>query len=128
MVTECLEKGTQYEDNKLVINEEKKKLDEGKSHEQITMEIIRSITETISPMIKLTIDTPCNHTSGAIPILDIEAKINYAENNRIDYEFYQKPTRNEKTILANAAMSAKDKRTILTQECIRRLRNQCRVR
>ena len=123
MVTDSLEKGTKYEDNKLVIDEEKKKLDEGKSDEQITMEIIRSIAETISPMIKLTIDTPCNHTSGAIPILDIEAKMNYAENNRIDYEFYQKPTRNEKTILANAAMSAKDKRTILTQECIRRLRN-----
>ena len=63
------------------------------------------------------------HEDEAIPILDLKVKINTAQNNRIDYEFYEKPTRNEKVIMANAAMSAKSMRTILTQECMRRLRN-----
>ena len=87
------------------------------------MEVIRNIAESFDPMAKLTIDTPCKHEDEAIPILDLKVKINTAQNNRIDYEFYEKPTRNEKVIMANAAMSAKSMRTILTQECMRRLRN-----
>ena len=123
VVTEALEKGLKYVDGKLVIDEDKKKIDEGKSDEKVTMEIIRDIAETIDPMIKLTIDTPCNHDGRAIPILDLEVNINADEDNRIDYQFYEKPTKNEKVLMANAAMSAKSIRTILTQECMRRLRN-----
>ena len=41
----------------------------------------------------------------------------------MDYEFYEKPTRNNRVILADAALPNNQKRTILTQECLRRLRN-----
>ena len=123
VVTEALEKGSKYVDGKLVIDEDKKKIDKEKSDEKVTMEIIKDIAETIDPMIKLTIDTPCTHENRAIPILDLEVKINANEDNRIDYQFYEKPTKNEKVLMANAAMSAKAIRTILTQECMRRLRN-----
>ena len=51
--------------------------------------------------------------------MDIE-RIDSEGNDRKDYELYQKPTRKKGTILANATMSAKDKRTMLTQDCIRR--------
>ena len=44
-------------------------------------------------------------------------------NNRIDYEFYEKPTKNSIVILADSAINFSAKRTILTQECVRRLRN-----
>jgi hypothetical protein len=94
-----------------------------KSYEKITMEIIKEIAEGIDPMIKLTIDTPCNHEDNSIPILDLKVSINPKENNRIDYQFYEKPTKNGKVLMADAAMSAKSMRTILTQECLRRLRN-----
>ena len=87
------------------------------------MEILKDVAETINPMIKFTIDTPCNYDDGAIPILDLKVKMNPEENNRIDYQFYEKPSRNEKVIMANAAMSTQSIRTILTQECMRRLRN-----
>ena len=43
--------------------------------------------------------------------------------NRIDFEFFEKPTRNPKLILAESAINNNSKRTILTQECLRRLRN-----
>ena len=36
---------------------------------------------------------------------------------------YEKPTKNPKVILADSAISSASKRTILTQECIRMLRN-----
>ena len=41
----------------------------------------------------------------------------------MDYEFYEKPTKNNRVILADAALPTNQKRTILTQECLRRLRN-----
>ena len=42
---------------------------------------------------------------------------------RIDFEFFEKPTKNPRVILADSALSFSKKRTILTQECLRRLRN-----
>ena len=43
--------------------------------------------------------------------------------NRIDYKFFEKPTKNPKILLAESAINAGSKRTILTQECLRRIRN-----
>jgi hypothetical protein len=123
VVTESLEKGSKFLDGRIVIDEEKKIIDEGKSDSKVTMEVIKEIAESIDPMIKLTIDTPCNYEDDAIAILDLKVSINAEEHNRIDYQFYEKPTKNEKVLLADAAMSAKQMRTILTQECLRRLRN-----
>ena len=49
--------------------------------------------------------------------------INDNKNNRIDFEYYEKPTQNCRVILASSALSFTKKRTILTQEGLRRLRN-----
>ena len=45
-------------DGKLIIDEEKNVEDEGKADDDITMEIIRQVSEDVDPMIKLTIDVP----------------------------------------------------------------------
>ena len=58
-----------------------------------------------------------------MPVLDVTVNINKLESNRIDFEFYEKPTRNKRVILEDAAIPPNQKRTILTQECLRRLRN-----
>ena len=55
--------------------------------------------------------------------MDVAANINKEEGNRVDFEFYEKPSRNKRIILENAALPSQQKRTILTQECLRRLRN-----
>ena len=55
--------------------------------------------------------------------LDVKVSVNCMENNRIDFEFFEKPTKNPRVILVDSAMSLAQKRTILTQECLRRLRN-----
>ena len=53
-----LENGTKFVDGKLIIDEEKNVEDEGKADDDITMEIIRQVSEDVDPMIKLTIDVP----------------------------------------------------------------------
>ena len=58
-----------------------------------------------------------------MPVLDITVNVNAAEMNRIDFELYQKPTRNQKVILANSALRIASTRTSLTRECLRIIRN-----
>ena len=114
IVTESLEKGSKLEQGKIVIDETKKKTDENKSNSKVTMEIVQEVANSICPMINLTVETPCNFKNGKLPILDIQTSINDKEMNRIDFEFFEKTTKNPLVILANSALSWSKKRTILT--------------
>ena len=71
----------------------------------------------------MTVETHCNFSDVKLPVLDVKVDINVKENCRIDFEFFEKQTKNPKVILANSALSFSKKRTILTQEGLRRLRN-----
>ena len=118
-----LEKGTKFKDGRLVIDDQKKLEDEDRNDEKITMEVLQQIANQIDPMIKFTIDIPSDHEDGKLAVLDLKLKVNKIMKNRIDYEFYEKPTKNPKILLANSAINSSSKRTILTQECLRRIRN-----
>ena len=87
------------------------------------MGVVQKIANAIDPMIQLTVETPCNFADGKMPVLDVKVNVNCTEENRIDFQFFEKPTKNPRVILASSAMSFSQKRTILTQECLRRLRN-----
>ena len=106
-----------------MIDLKKKETDKDKSDDEVTIGVIKEIADSIDEMIKFTVDHPSNHENNKLPILDLQVSVNLEKQNRLDYEFYEKPTRNNKVILNNAAISSKQKRTILTQECLRRLRN-----
>ena len=87
------------------------------------MEIVKEIEEDVDEMIKFTVDYPSNHKSGKIPVLDVQAHINKQKQNRLDFEFFEKPSKHKLVILSNSVISSSQKRTILTQECLRRMRN-----
>ena len=53
----------------LIIDEEKKTEDKTKTGSKITFEVLRDIAEEVDPMLKFTIDTPCNHENSKIPVL-----------------------------------------------------------
>ena len=118
-----LEKGTKLVDGKLIVDIKKKEKDEEKSDDDITMEIVRQVAELVNPMIKFTVDVPSYHEDNKIAVLDLEIKMNQEEAYRIDYEYFEKPTKNPKILMAESAINANSKRTILTQECLRRIRN-----
>ena len=123
LVAEALEKGSKLVEGKIVMDEEKRKNDSSKKDDEISMEIIKEIAESIDDIVKFSVDLPSNHTNEKIAILDLEVNVNKEEQNRIDFEFYEKPSKNKRVILEDAALPSKQKRTILTQECLRRLRN-----
>ena len=118
-----LEKGTKLVDEQLVIDDDKKREDEDKWDDDITMEVVRQVAELVNPMLKFTVDVPSHHDNRKIAVLDLEIKVNKEKENRIDYEFFEKPNKNPKILLAESAINAASKRTILTQECLRRIRN-----
>ena len=120
---EGLEKGCKLEGDIISMDEDKKQEDENKSDSNITMDIVQNIANSINPMIKLTVETPCNFKDKKLPVLDVTVEVNKQENNRLDFEFFEKPSKNPRVILADSALSFSKKRTILTQECLRRLRN-----
>ena len=123
ILVKSLEAGTKWQDGTLVVDPEKAKTDAEKTNEDITMEVIQDIANSMDDMIKFTVDHPKKHKSGKIPILDIQASINKDKQNMIQFEFYEKPTKNQKVIMSDSAIPSSQKRTILTQECLRRLRN-----
>ena len=123
LLLESLEKGSKYSNGKLIMDMDKKMQDEAKSDEEITMEVVKVIAESVDEMIKFEVDLPSNHQNGKIPMLDVQANVNKEEQNRLDFEFFEKPSKNKFVILSNSAISSKQKRTILTQECLRRMRN-----
>ena len=86
-----------------------------------TIRILNEIANDVDPMIRFTFDLPEKHQDKKLPVLDL--KVWLSETDELLHEFYEKPTKNLRTILASSAISWHQKRTILTQESIRRLKN-----
>ena len=85
------------------------------------MYILNQIANEIDSMISLTYDVPSNHDTRKMPVLDLQVYLD--EHDRVIHEFYEKPTKNSLVILASSAINWQAKRTILTQEALRRVRN-----
>ena len=123
IMVEALAKGSKFEEEKLTVDTEKEKTDEYRNDDEITMEVVVNIAESVDGIIKFSFDIPSNHKSCKLPVLDVELNINKIKENLVEYEFYEKPTKNKRVIFKDAALPSNQKRTILTQECLRRLRN-----
>ena len=85
------------------------------------MKVLNEIASSIHPMIELTSDMPSNYSDGKLPVLDLKVKL--GPKNQIDFEFYEKQTKNNRVILASSALPWRQKETILVNEAVRRLRN-----
>ena len=105
IVIQSLEKGSKVDNGNIMIDETKKISDEERTDSKVTMDVIQELANSISPMIKLTVETPCNYKNGYMPVLDIQVRINKNERNRIDFQYYEKPTKTPRVILANSALS-----------------------
>ena len=96
-------------------------LDGSTSPEAHTAEVLKLVANNIDEMISFSTDIPTNYPDNYLPVLDV--KVQLSDQNKLFYQFYEKPTKHSKVILADSALNWKQKRTILTQEALRRLRN-----
>ena len=122
MMVKKSEIGARYEDGHIVITEDSINEDEGVPDDKRTMELLQAIANSIHPSIKMTIDYPSNYTDGKVPMLDIKMWIEEVEGERqILYEHYEKEMATKSVIHATSAIPKKTKRTVLTQEMLRRI-------
>ena len=91
------------------------------SQTELTAKLFCAIANEIDPMVQFTYDVPELNPDGKLPVLDL--KVFMSPENEVLHEFYEKPTKNSRVILASSALSWSQKRTILTQEALRRIRN-----
>ena len=63
-------------EDKIVVDDTKKELDTEKTDTKVTMEVGQRIANSINPMVKLTVDTPCNYEDGKLPVLDVKVDVN----------------------------------------------------
>ena len=91
------------------------------SLEDYTANMMCHLANTVCDMIEFSYDTPCMNVDKKLPVLDVKVFIN--SEHKIVHEFYEKPTRNQRVILASSALSWAQKRSIHTQEILRRLKN-----
>ena len=119
-VTECLPLGSRLVEGDIRVVEEEKETDREVPGDQRTATLIVEIANSVCPYTKLTVDYPSAHQTMWMPLLDIQVRV--AEDKTIDWKFYRKPLSIPYFILNRSAVSSKEKRTCLVQECLRRLR------
>ena len=56
------------------IETEKEDREKGRTVEEVTTEIWKEMANSINRMLRFTVDSPSNHKSGYVPILDIQAR------------------------------------------------------
>ena len=69
------------------------------------------MAESLDPMLKFTADSPEMHSSGYVPLLDLQVKIERRPDGSqdIDYVFFEKPVSSNKVIMEQSALSMRVK-------------------
>jgi hypothetical protein len=102
------------EQKNVVFCQEQYEKDEGRKDDARTMEVMRDMSNSINPRIKLVEDFPSNHPDGKMPVLDL--KVWMDENGRVAYKFFRKPMANVRTTIKVSAFPNKVKRMTHIQE------------
>jgi hypothetical protein len=82
---------------------------------------MKEVANSVCPFTRVTVDYPSAHSSGFMPLLDIQVKV--LEDKTVDWVFFKKKVTSQFCILNRSAVPGKIKRVALVQEGLRRLRN-----
>ena len=125
MCVSCAIPGSRVIGHEIQVVEDRINEDECIDKDKRTLDIIQKLGETIHESIKLEYDIPSAHTDGKLPMLDLKIWIEKNSDNehKIIYEHYTKDVSSLLLTNARSAMAWKQKRTILTQQCLKIMLN-----
>ena len=117
--------GVRYINGELVIIQECIEQDKKVNSDTRVGELLRSIANSISPMLQFEEDVCSNYADGHLPILDLKVwkEVDHEERTHIKHEFYKKPMASKATIRASTAYPTSKIRAVMVEEILRRLRN-----
>ena len=99
--------------------------DRGRDRDKVVGELLRTMADSITPMLRFEEDVCSNYQDGKLPILDL--KVWKAQSQEgptlIRHDFYKKPMASQATLRASTAYPTPQLRAIMTEEVLRRLRN-----
>ena len=113
--------GCRYLEGEVKVVEEEVEGDRQVPGDERTALILRDIANTVCPHTRLTVDFPSAHSSGWMPLLDLQVKM--SEDKTVDWKLFKKSLASPFFVLNRSAVASKVKGTMLIQEGIRRLRN-----
>ena len=113
---------------RMVVKEERVMSDLEEQEDVRTMRELCKMGNTVSAMIQLEGDTPCENSDKKLPILDVKVWVKMVEEGetckaKLFYQYYRKPMSNWLLMPEMSAMPKSVKRTALTQYGLRILRN-----
>ena len=112
-----------YDGERLVKREELVEQDKEVEDDSRTMNLLKSISNTITNCVQYTVDCPSLNTDGKVPVLDLKVSV---EEGEVVHDFYEKPCTSKFVIPYTSAHSRKMKMAVLVEEGLRRLRNTSR--
>ena len=101
---EELPPGTRLIEGKFRVLEELVEEDTRVMGDRRTAELVKELANSICPYLQMEIDFPSNHTSGWMPILDLEVQM--ASDKSVNWKWYKKPMASKYSILNHSAMPA----------------------
>ena len=113
--------GARYLDGELYIEEALTIQDTLVPDDERTMRIILAVGNDIHESTQLEYDCPSRYDDNKMPILDLKVWVN--EENVIMHEFYAKDVSSKAVVHCDSALPENVKRTVLSQEGLRRLLN-----
>ena len=132
-----LEMGSRWVNGSVVSSKEWKEEDRvsNRSQEEVTIEVVRTAADSITPWLEFTADIPQNHQSKMVPILDLQMWIQHPSQEEMDsglgsnlvcWTFYRKPVASSKVVHAETAYPWRSKLVTLAMELFRWMRNSTR--
>ena len=130
LVTTTLKPGVRLVGEKLVLVESEIENDRSRAGDVRTMDIVREIGNQLDPCIRLTSEVPGQTADGKMALLDMKVWLEEevrgeGHKNRIMWEYFEKEMTTRQMIRESSAIALQQKRTIFTQEVIRRMKNCC---
>ena len=122
-----LPKGARYDTKKMIVVEENEK-DEDSEHKLIenevkgdrrTLDILTEMANTIDPDIRMSSEVPSDFSEGMLPFLDTQMWVDES-TGKVLWKHYEKPMNSRIVMGKRSALDDRTKRTIHTQEVLRK--------
>ena len=132
VIVGAVEPGAKIAGGMLTIDEKSKAQDSHRHKDEMCMELLKEVGNSIHSSIQIEVDYPSRHDDNLMPILHLKVWIdrkNVIMNgkdctvNVILHEFYAKEVSSKMMLSSCSALPMKVKRTMLTQEVLRVLLN-----
>ena len=127
--------GGRLEASAIPWSDEEQDRKQGRSQEEVTMEVVRTAADSVVEWLDFTMDLPQYHGSGMVPMLDLQVWVQHPTPEMVEeglssdlvmWIFFEKSMSSARVLRANSAFTWRCKLTTMGMEVFRRMRNTSR--